>query len=195
MQWLIAVELGLLKGRHPLLKDVDVTINPSKGLALVEGRATDKDVKVNKLVDLSQTNALNSYSINGIKEMLEKSNDNDSIHQRYRSESQRNVELDKKELQEMDNGALQETGPVDAELVKEEEASPVDSERSQVLQSTQVVMNMLDVTMPATLTEEEKRKVIIEFAISCFDNHLQITLGSICYMLILHFWSLSFVHD
>ncbi|XP_031283335.1 uncharacterized protein LOC116142018 [Pistacia vera] len=160
IEWLTAVELGLLKGRHPLLKDVDVTINPSKGLALVEGRATDKDVKVNKLLDLSQTNALNSYSIDGIKEMLEKSNDNDSIHQRYRREPQRNVELDKKELQEMDNGALQETGPVDAELVKEEEGSPVDSERSQVLQSTQVVMNMLDVTMPGTLTEEEKKKVL-----------------------------------
>ncbi|KAI3985246.1 hypothetical protein MKX01_039491, partial [Papaver californicum] len=32
IEWLTAVELGFLKGRHPLLEDVDVTINPSKGL-------------------------------------------------------------------------------------------------------------------------------------------------------------------
>lgn len=193
MQWLIAVELGLLKGHHPLLKDVDVTINPSEGLALVEARATNKDVKVNKLLDYSRTNGLNIYSVNDINEVPEKSNDNDCIHQSSRRESQ--IELGKEELQEMDNGALQQTGPVDAELVKEEEANPIDSERSQVLQSTQVVMNMLDVTMPGTLTEEEKKKVMIEFAISCFDIHLPITLVSIYCMLKLHFWSLSCVHD
>ncbi|XP_044464013.1 uncharacterized protein LOC123194711 isoform X2 [Mangifera indica] len=158
IEWLIAVELGLLKGHHPLLKDVDVTINPSEGLALVEARATNKDVKVNKLLDYSRTNGLNIYSVNDINEVPEKSNDNDCIHQSSRRESQ--IELGKEELQEMDNGALQQTGPVDAELVKEEEANPIDSERSQVLQSTQVVINMLDVTMPGTLTEEEKKKVL-----------------------------------
>lgn len=160
MQWLTAVELGLLKGHHPLLKDLDVSINSSKGLALAEGRATDKeDVKVNKLLDLSKTNALNSYSDNGTREMLEKNNDDCSVHQRSRRESQRNVERDKKELQEMDHGALPESGPVEAEVVKEDEASAVDSKRSQVLQSSQLVMSILDVTMPGTLTEEEKKKV------------------------------------
>ncbi|XP_044471863.1 uncharacterized protein LOC123200634 isoform X2 [Mangifera indica] len=161
IEWLTAVELGLLKGHHPLLKDLDVSINSSKGLALAEGRATDKeDVKVNKLLDLSKTNALNSYSDNGTREMLEKNNDDCSVHQRSRRESQRNVERDKKELQEMDHGALPESGPVEAEVVKEDEASAVDSKRSQVLQSSQLVMSILDVTMPGTLTEEEKKKVL-----------------------------------
>ena len=74
VQWLTAVELGLLKGRHPLLKDVDVTINPSKGLALVESRSSDKNDEVDKLSDLTQPNALNGYSVDPIKGMPEDSN-------------------------------------------------------------------------------------------------------------------------
>ena len=61
-------------------------------------------------------------------------------------------------LQEMENGALQQISSVDSELVKEEEVSSVDGERGQGLQTAQVVMNMLDMTMPSTLTEEKNRK-------------------------------------
>ena len=42
--------------------------------------------------------------------------------------------------------------PVDAELVKEEEVGSEDSE---------VVMSMLDTTMPGTLTKEKKKKVML----------------------------------
>ena len=42
MQWLSAVEFALLKGRHPLIKDVDITINPSKGLAFVEPQVNER---------------------------------------------------------------------------------------------------------------------------------------------------------
>ncbi|KAL0346805.1 UNVERIFIED_CONTAM: Embryogenesis-associated protein [Sesamum calycinum] len=53
LEWLNAVELGLLKGRHPLLKDVDFTINPSKGLALMESRASSKEERVDKLLSFT----------------------------------------------------------------------------------------------------------------------------------------------
>lgn len=148
MQWLSAVELGLLKGRHPLLKDVDVTINPSGSLALVEDRETDKAVKVNKLVDLVQTNNLNGYSIEASKQILEDSYSEAHFHLRSGQESQRNLELDNK-----------------GSLVEEGEASLDDVERGQVLQTAQVVLNMLDATVPGTLTEEQTKKVMLEFAI------------------------------
>ncbi|XP_050257876.1 uncharacterized protein LOC126703022 [Quercus robur] len=151
--WLTAVELGLPKGRHPLLKDVDVTINPSKGLALVESRSSDKNDEVDKLSDLTQPNALNGYSVDPIKGILEDSNTVASLCLSSRRDSQENLEAEDAGLQEMENGALQQISSVDSELVKEEEVSSVDGERGRGLQTAQVVMNMLDITMPGTLTE------------------------------------------
>ncbi|XP_059431878.1 uncharacterized protein LOC132165366 isoform X2 [Corylus avellana] len=159
MEWLTAVELGLLKGRHPLLKDVDVTINPSESLALVEGRASEKSDEVDKLWDLSQANALNGYTVDPIKDMLEDSDTAADIYLRSRRNSRGNSDIEDKGLQEVENGAVQQISPVDAELVEEEVGSE-DSERGQVLQTAQVVMSMLDITMPGTLTEEKKKKVL-----------------------------------
>ncbi|XP_022728820.1 uncharacterized protein LOC111284421 isoform X2 [Durio zibethinus] len=159
IEWLTAVELGLLKGRHPLLKDVDVNINPSKGLAFAEGRLTGKGGKAKKLLDLSRSNALNGYPIGPTREMLEDGDTAASIHLRSRQDSLKDVELEDKGLQGVHNDMLAQTKSVEAELVKEE-AAPEDGEIGQVLQTAQVVMNMLDVTMPGTLKEAEKLKVL-----------------------------------
>ena len=64
-------------------------------------------------------------------------------------------------LQKEDNGTLQQATSVDAELVKEEGVSPVDTERGQMLQTAQVVVNMLDVTLLGTLAEEQKERVML----------------------------------
>lgn len=172
MQWLSAVELGLLKGRHPLLKDVDVTINPSEGLALVKGGATDEGIKGNKLVDVVQTNILNGYSIDPWKEITGDSNSDARFRLRSGQVSERNWKLDNKGLQVLDESGLQNTTSVDSDLVTEGESSPVDGERGQVLQTAQVFMNMLDVTVPGTLTEEQKKKVM----------HPSFSLGQLCYL-------------
>ncbi|KAF5956489.1 hypothetical protein HYC85_003714 [Camellia sinensis] len=160
VQWLAAVELGLLKGRHPLLKDVNVTLNPSKGLAWVEGTASDKSGRVNKLLNLSQSNVLNGYSSYPLEERLGESDISASISSRFRHDSQRNPEIEDRGLQQKSNGTLEQASSVDAVLVKEE-GNPTDDERGQVLQTAQVAMNMLDVTMPGTLTEEQKQKVLM----------------------------------
>ncbi|XVE97840.1 hypothetical protein REPUB_Repub03eG0053200 [Reevesia pubescens] len=159
IEWLTAVELGLLKGRHPLLKDVDVTINPSKGIAFAEDRLTGKGRKAKKPLDLSGSNAINGYSIGPAREMLEDGDTAASIHPRSRKDSVKDVELEDKGLQRVHDDALQQTKSVETELVKEE-ATPADGEIGQVLQTAQVVMNMLDVTMPRTLKEAEKQKVL-----------------------------------
>ena len=154
MQWLAAVELGLLKGRHPLLKDVDVTINPLEGLALVEGRATPKSSRVNKFFNPEKSSALSEPSMDPVSEMLAATNI------RLGQDSWRNLEIEDKELPQVHNGTLQQSSSVDVKLIKEGAISSVDNERRQALQTTQVVMNMFDATMPGTLTEEHKKKVL-----------------------------------
>lgn len=158
MQWLTAVELGLLKGRHPLLKDVDITVNPSKSLALVKSRESDKELnrRANKLLDLTTNAALNEYSVDPIKEMLEES-DTAVTPQLKSGNSLLKSDLlaEGRESEQSDND---QTSSADAKLVKEE-GSTDDNERGQVLQTAQAVMNMLDVTMPNTLSDEQKNKV------------------------------------
>ncbi|KAK8550363.1 hypothetical protein V6N12_039076 [Hibiscus sabdariffa] len=144
-EWLTAVELGLLKGRHPLLKDVDVTINPSKGLVFTEGRLTGKGRSTKKLLDLSRSNSINGYSVRPTRDMLEDGGRAASIHLQSGQDSLKDVSA--------------QTKPLEGELVKEEDV-PEDGENGQVLQTAQVVMNMLDVTMPGTLKEAEKQKVL-----------------------------------
>ncbi|XWS26537.1 hypothetical protein CRYUN_Cryun26dG0039800 [Craigia yunnanensis] len=156
-EWLTAVELGLLKGRHPLLKDVDFTFNPSKGLDFAEGRLTGKRGKVKKLLDLSRSNAINGYSIGPTREMLEDDDTAASIHLWSRQDSLKDVELEDKGLQGVHNDMLPQTESVEAEL---EEGTSEDGETGGVLQTAKVVMNMLDVTMHGTLKEAEKQKVL-----------------------------------
>ncbi|GKU99981.1 hypothetical protein SLEP1_g12751 [Rubroshorea leprosula] len=157
IEWLTAVELGLLKGRHPLLKDVDVTINPSRGLPLVERRSTEKGGEAKKLLDLTHLNAVNGYCLDPVREMLEDVDTAATIHPHSRQDSHTNLELRDKGLHGAKDDTLQ-TNSFKEELIKEE-AGPLDGERSQMLQTAKVVMNMLDVTMPGTLKEEEKKKV------------------------------------
>ncbi|XP_057967408.1 uncharacterized protein LOC131157352 isoform X2 [Malania oleifera] len=161
IEWLTAVELGLLKGCHPLLKDIDVTVNPSRGLALVEGRKSNKGDRVNKLLDLTKSNAMNGYSVDPIPNMLDKSKTIAETNLRSGQDMPRELRLENKGLQQADNGVLHQlTSSVETESVQEDGIGLSDGERGQVLQTAQVVMNMLDVTMPGTLTEEQKKKVL-----------------------------------
>ncbi|XP_061361617.1 uncharacterized protein LOC133305413 isoform X2 [Gastrolobium bilobum] len=158
IEWLAAVELGLLKGRHPLLTDIDVSINPSKGLAVVEEVRSDKNAKVSKLLDSTRSDA-NGYFIGPTKYLLDKSKNDASLHFRSQEDLPRNFEQEDMSLQ-VKNGLLQQTSSTDADLIEQENDASVDSDHGQVLQTAQVVINMLDVTMPGTLTEEKKKKVL-----------------------------------
>ncbi|CAI8610934.1 unnamed protein product [Vicia faba] len=152
VEWLAAVELGLLKGRHPLLTDIDVTINPSKGLAVVEEVRTDKSSKVGKL---SGSDPYNGNSTDPTKGLVEESKNDAGFQQ----DLQQNIEHRDVSLQ-VKSGPLQQNSSSGTDLIGEENAASVDSEQGRVLQTAQVVTNMLDVTMPGTLTEEQKKKVL-----------------------------------
>lgn len=143
LQWLSAVEFALLKGRHPLIKDVDITINPSKGLAFVEpqvnGRKPWKGNSFRQQPELILYNNV-PHGINGLLV--------DSAKNYSDAQNKENVQLE-------NNGDI---GSVDKDLEELEDSSE-DVEKGQVLQSASLVMNMLDATMPGTLNDDQKKKV------------------------------------
>lgn len=59
------------------------------------------------------------------------------------------------------NRKLQLDSSTNVHSQKEEAVYPNDGERGNVLRAAKVIMNMLDVTMPDTLTEGQKNKVIL----------------------------------
>ncbi|CAA7051576.1 unnamed protein product [Microthlaspi erraticum] len=156
MEWLTAVELGLLKGRHPLLKDVDITVNPSKGLVLSEAIAHEKGINAKKLPPAARGKVVNGYHVDPSGETLEDSDITTNSSLPSGTELEKNVKVETGS-DEPENGGVSAKGLVDVEDV---EPSVEESERGQMLQTTEVVVKMLDVTMPGTLKAEEKKKVM-----------------------------------
>ncbi|KAJ4832380.1 hypothetical protein Tsubulata_022318 [Turnera subulata] len=154
VEWFTAVELGLLKGRHPLLNDVDVNINPIKGLSPVENRVSAKGARLNKLLDVTLTEATEPLG-----KTPEDANTVPTLHFNARGPSPGHLELEAG-LQELLNGPLQPTNSIDAELIREQGYSSVDTVTSLAVPTAEVVMNMLDASMPDILSEEEKKKVL-----------------------------------
>lgn len=148
-----------MKGRHPLLKDVDVNINPSKGLLTVEGNVMKKSGLVKKIPNLPRIGNVNSLK------NVEENNGGSDIAAVLHIGTERYF---RKNSQDEHVGVLQENNDVINQETSggadppEDEVIPVDSERGQVLQTAEIVMNMLDVTMPNTLTEEKKKKVMLK---------------------------------
>ncbi|KAJ3704886.1 hypothetical protein LUZ61_008591 [Rhynchospora tenuis] len=134
IEWLSAVELALLKGRHPLLEDIDISINPSKSFSFVNGRGSKK--KSDRRYREPSTLPLNKAPLNGY--LIAPPVDVHSTNGKVEKSTEKEIGVSK---------------DVKEEVVEE-------GEESQVLQTATVVMNMLDVTMPGTLNEEQKKKVL-----------------------------------
>ncbi|KAL5995768.1 hypothetical protein ACLOJK_025838 [Asimina triloba] len=159
--WLSAVELALLKGHHPLLKDVDITINPSKGVTLIEGRALGS---AEHLSNNTQLNVLDGFHVNKINGMLANRYDGvqNGHHSHFKSRENSQGKLKSSGSQQEKNvGELQQTSSDSSDLVKEEGDNLLENEASQSMQTAKFVMNMLDVTAPSALGEEQKKKVLI----------------------------------
>ncbi|CAH9117248.1 unnamed protein product [Cuscuta epithymum] len=144
MEWMAAVELGLLKGHHPLLQDLDVTINPSSVPAMLM-RSPDASARVKKNLTLQSLDSSDGH----ILEPFEK-----TFVERNTAASQ-NTGL----LLHEDNDKLV-SGRSVADSGEEEAMGHDDDDRVRMIQAAQVVMNMLDVTMSDAFTEEQKKKVL-----------------------------------
>ncbi|RWW71990.1 hypothetical protein BHE74_00020232 [Ensete ventricosum] len=194
-KWISAVEFALLKGRHPLLKDVDIAINPSKGLAFIDDRTPEKSISSgakgshdsyglyisHKIADrqtygkLSQPSPVNGFLNDSVNIAL-KQNDAAVL-----GEADDNLDS-RSELQQIksaDNeGTKNSRSIID---FKNESAANAnnegDDEGNNVLQTAEVVMNMLDITMPSTLDDEQKKKVLS--AVGRGENLLRALQGAV----------------
>ncbi|URE14499.1 Abhydrolase domain containing, partial [Musa troglodytarum] len=174
IEWISAVEFTLLKGRHPLLKDADVTINPSKGLAFIDERAPEQNISNGvkgsynssplhlscKIVDgyinrkLTWPNSVNGFLDDPANSVLKQ------IDAAAQGKVNGNVDS-RSELQQIESGDDDGTKHINAIDFKNSSAdTEMDEEENKVLQTAAVVMNMLDVTMPGTLDDEQKKKVL-----------------------------------
>lgn len=88
-----------------------------------------------------------------------------TIHLQLKNELRGRINLEGTELQHVGvNHPLQHVEFVDDKAVEQKPNDvPGDTEMSQILQTAEFVMKMLDVTMPGTLEEEQKKKVFSFF--------------------------------
>ncbi|KAG9157408.1 hypothetical protein Leryth_010254 [Lithospermum erythrorhizon] len=158
IEWLTAVELGLLKGRHPLVMDVDVTINPSKGFELVDEHVSGiKSGRGTKLVKFLASNASDEHSLDSTGTIIEKG---DPLANVYPTSSPKgNSQIQNNQSNKENGSRVHKASSIDA-VVVDEGVDSAEGEKGEVLQTAQVVMNMLDVTMPDTLKDEQKQKVL-----------------------------------
>ncbi|CAH8362180.1 unnamed protein product [Eruca vesicaria subsp. sativa] len=159
IQWLAAVELGLLKGRHPLLKDVDVTVNPSKGLVLSEAKTPEKGITAQKLAQVARGKTVNGFHVDPARKTLEDSYITPKSSLPFGPELEKKVKIDAGSDEPVNDG-VPTSGPVNVELGEDNMSDEEESERGDMLQTAEVVVNMLDLTMPGTLKAEEKKKVM-----------------------------------
>lgn len=129
----------------------------------MEGRTAEERGKVIRQLDYNWSNASSGYySTSFSKKNLEESHSSSRTHLRSQNYSQSKSQLEDKGPLEIEVGVLHQTSSVSADMGKEDEVSSEHTEKGQVLRTAEVVMNMLEITNPGTLTEEEKKKVILD---------------------------------
>jgi uncharacterized protein len=151
MQWLSAVEFALLKGRHPLIKDVDIAISPSKGLASVEPQESGRKAPKGNYYRQQSELILYNNDPCGINGLLV-----DSAKEYSGTQNKENGQL--KHISDVDR--------VNRDPDEESEESSEDVEKGQMIQSASYVMNMLDATMLGILDDDQKKKVSQAFEFS-----------------------------
>ncbi|XP_064959465.1 uncharacterized protein LOC103981033 isoform X2 [Musa acuminata AAA Group] len=195
IEWISAVEFALLKGRHPLLKDVDVAINPSKGLAFIDDRTPEKSISSgvkgthnssgmyisHKSADrqtygkLSQPSPVNGF-LNDSVDIALKQN-----YAAVQGEADDNLDARSKlqQIKSADNEGTKNSRSI-MDFKNESAANAInegDDDGNKVLQTAAVVMNMLDITMPSALDDEQKKKVLS--AVGRGENLLRALQGAV----------------
>lgn len=105
---------------------------------------------------------VNGDSVKNVKVIFGGSDIAPGLRTKTVRDSQMNSQDEHVGMQQEKNDVINQETSVGADP-PEDGVIPVDTERGQVLQTAEIVMNMLDVTMPNTLTEEKKKKVMPKF--------------------------------
>lgn len=177
IEWLVAVELALLKGCHPLLKDIDITIKPTNGSIIKRPLPEAKTMDVHgvqnhaalgssadKFLDSNDQEAFDVFNKilvkgedGGHKSQLKNKSASLNMVQQKGQQEITNIELEKGKFM----GLHKEGHSTEAAgRVEESQSGQEEVERGQVLQTAETIMKMLDVTMPGTLANEQRQQVL-----------------------------------
>ncbi|KAH9305683.1 hypothetical protein KI387_010087, partial [Taxus chinensis] len=181
IEWLEAVELALLKGRHPLLKDVDIAIKPANDTFIINSQETQKHVMDSSISNSSKhriaPSAENSLHFrdrepfdifSGLHVNNEDGSQNFQLNNKLTNQKmvQRKVhkqiadaELQKPKLIGLPQETASSTNAVNV-AQESESGEEGETERGQVLQTAETIMRVLDVTMPGTLANDQKAQVL-----------------------------------
>ncbi|BBN10560.1 CAAX protease family protein [Marchantia polymorpha subsp. ruderalis] len=195
LEWLAAVEVALLKGRHPLSNVVDLTIRPTKEWSSVGNQVTStaSSMPVSKPATTSTVNASHMVDsdiidVTGdVSDMSEHSevHEQDSLSttpaeasklKPYRDDgSEEASRQDHAVIVQSSGDAIkspahdpaksdEETTSAEltttSDVAEGEEANPEEVETGQVQLAAESVMKVLDVTMPGTLSAQQKQQVV-----------------------------------
>ena len=136
MQWFSAVELALLKGRNPLLKDIDISIIPPKPSTKETLRKAAYQREGRDFFELGGSKSSSGFSLVG--ETFD--------------DGQAQLEYPLNDNEEMQECSFKGSEVRDENLV--------DGNRGEILGAASIILNMLDFTMPGTLDDEQKNKVL-----------------------------------
>ncbi|KAI0499287.1 hypothetical protein KFK09_020190 [Dendrobium nobile] len=179
IEWLSAVELALLKGRHPLLNDVDITIKPSKAPTFgvierpasarskIHGSSDSSQVllkhnhgNMDSFMKLTRSDTGNGFLVYPLN--TEVNGDGGALYDNalgHRKSGSKFYEMQRDDEVGIEDGK-NEKPETSMDISTEGVANAISSEGGQVTQTATVIMNMLDVTMPGTLDNEQKKKVL-----------------------------------
>lgn len=147
------MELGLLKGHHPLMKDVNIS------LPLLRERGFNEEGN-NKLLDFGQKDISNNFRMDPISEMPGQNVVTTTPSSGPMIQSQTDSGHEGTIPQKMNSTKVVDENSLDAVSMTENEESAVKNDKGQVLQTAQLVLNMLEVSMPGIFVPEQKEKVI-----------------------------------
>jgi hypothetical protein len=142
MQWLAAVELAFLKGRHPLLEGIDVTYKPPKEFGFLRKQLSSSK---NQVLQMHIRRKHIAEERSQEKELSDWDPD--------LSEERKMQEIDHKDVHGISKDYQQL-----ASDVRNTEEDP-EMERGQLKRAAESVMNALDITMPGSLSEKKKEEV------------------------------------
>ena len=126
----------------------------------MDGRTVEERGKVIRQLDYNWSDASSEYQPTSfIKKKLEESHSSNRTHLRSQNDSQRKSQLENKGSLEIVVGVLGQTSSISDDMGKKDQVSSEDIEKGQVVRTAEVALNILDMTYPDTLTEEEKKKV------------------------------------
>ncbi|MCO5576781.1 hypothetical protein L7F22_030601 [Adiantum nelumboides] len=176
IEWLAAVELAFLKGRHPLLQGIDATFKLSPKESWFKGgsqsshedevmaRIANQSTRVKKR-DGSSVNYLPSF--NQIPGDSSLPNNGHSIVQAAAQEDSKALIQTSENGHGFDNEYLRsgelsggEKEPDDSSDIDASDDEKSEVEQGQVRQAAESVLKVLDVTMPGTLSGKKKEEVL-----------------------------------